>query len=137
MYSKEFSAEILKKEGLAATPKLIKIMEKEEISEYGVLIKRKIKVTLMNLQQKPVLTYVDKLEKSFSEQHNMSKIYCYNKFFVRQVENYYMFDLICKKEKKAAGYLVYDYNGKMLGCGKGSWLESLKKEDNLYELYDE
>ena len=137
MYSKGLSAEILKKEGLAATPKLIKIMEKEEISEYGVLIKCKTKVTLMNLLQKPVLTYIDKLEKSFSEQHNMSKIYCYNNFFVRQVENYYMFDLIRKTEKKTEGYLVYDYNGKMLGSGKGNWLECVKKEDNLYELYDE
>ena len=137
MYSKELSAEIIKKEGLAATPKLIKIMEKEEISEYGVLIKRKIKVTLMNLQKKPVLTYVDKLEKSFSEQHNMSKIYCYNKFFVRQVENYYMFDLIRKIEKKKEGYLVYGYDGKLLGGGKGNWLERLEKEEDLVDLYNE
>lgn len=134
---KELSAEILKNDGSPYLPKLIKIMEKEEISEYGVLTRRKIKVTLMNLQKKPVLTYVDKLEKSFSEQHNMSKIYCYNNFFVRQVENYYLFDLIHKKEKKAQGYLVYDYNGKMIGGGKGDWLERLKQEDDLYNLYNE
>lgn len=137
MYKKYLSAELLRKKGFAQEAKLIKFIETEEYIENGVSLKGKRKITLMNLEQKIALTYYDKWEKSFSEQHNMSKIYCYNNFFVRQVENYYLFDLIHKKEKKVQGYLVYDYNGKMLGGGKGDWLERLKQEDDLYNLYNE
>ena len=75
----------------------------------------KREITIYNLEQKPILKYYD----IWNEYRNNSKIYCYENFFVRQVEDF----RVDREVKLKTAYLVYDYSGKLLGKAKGLWLK--------------
>lgn len=82
----------------------------------GRPIGTKREVTIFNLEQKPILKYCN----IWNGYRNISKIYCYDNFFVRQIEDF-------RKDrdvKLKTGYLVYDYSGKIISKGQGEWDES-------------
>lgn len=106
----------------------VKFINGSELIHKGASVKGERVVIIANLDNQPVLKYKDKWEKSFYDSHHVSSIYCYEKFFVREIDDYN-----AKREKtRKQGYLVYDYKGKIIGGGKGSWIQ---REGELCELY--
>lgn len=125
MLKKYKTAQLIKNSEKVMT---VKFINGYEIFHNGVSVKGEREVVITNLDMKPLLKYQDKWEKSFHDSHHVSNIYCYDNFFVREID-----DFNAKREnKRKQGYLVYDYNGKMIGGGKGSWIQ---REGELVELY--
>lgn len=90
----------------------------------GRQIRGKRKTTLVNLDMKPILTYVESWDKHYFDSHNVSNIYCYKNYFVRQIDSFK------KGREKERVYLnlVYDYDGKLIGKSEGNWLANEWKE---------
>lgn len=99
--------------------RLVRFMNFEcEKDSLGRQVRGKRKITLVNLDMKPILTYTDSWDKNYFNSHNVSNIYCYGNYFVRQIDNFKM----CRDKERIYLNLVYDYEGKLIGKSEGNWL---------------
>lgn len=76
-------------------------------------------IVLFNMDQQLILRYKDSWDKNYFNKSNTSLIYCYKEFFVRQIEDFKKY----REDERICAYLVYDYNGNLLGKEKGLWLK--------------
>lgn len=105
--------------------RLVRFMNFEcEKDSVGMQIRGKRKITLVNLDMKPILTYVDSWDKNYFNSHNVSNIYCYKDYFVRQIDNFKM----SREQERIYVNMVYDYEGNLIRKNEGNWLANEWKE---------